>query len=353
MSVPTEYDLTQDALIGPMRDILLTASEPPTGPEFSYPVVDQAVSSSMWKWITRGMGSGIIGVGGRPYWLYYNEDEGTTNSTRTRRLAVSAITGTANAVINGFFHQMSEDMILSFPMPSSGTVTYRVCLTYDPREESSPEGPISVQVYDTEPPSTFGREHVRLWDLTCKANQLLTDAELQQYRQFVAPSLSLNYSHHLPPPESVLSGTTVHARLDGVMWLAMQGNEAAEDGTPANPRWINLTDPPWRDNLLNVGYEWQGFGKPPQTQKSGNSVKVRGTVKLSSGGTFQAGERYRVMYLPGGRRPSGTRYFVIATSNANQPDSARATIDPDGSVYVRVSRSCAWISLDGIQFDID
>ena len=210
-----------------------------------------------------------------------------------------------------------------------------------------------MQVYDTEPPATFGREHVRLWDLTCKANQLLTDAELQQYRQFVAPSLSLNYSHHLPPPESVLSGTTVHARLDGVMWLAMQGNEAAEDGTPANPRWINLTDPPWRDNLLNVGYEWQGFGKPPQTQKSGNSVKVRGTIKLSSGGAFQPGNAYRVIYLPGGRRPSGTRYFVIATSNANQPDMARATIDPDGSVMVRVSRSCAWISLDGIQFDIE
>ena len=50
MSVPSEYDLTQDALIAPMRDILLTAAEPPSGPEFSYPVVDQAVSSSMWQW---------------------------------------------------------------------------------------------------------------------------------------------------------------------------------------------------------------------------------------------------------------------------------------------------------------
>ena len=348
MTVTPESNL---ALIQQLQDLVSSAAEPPSGPEFSYPVVDQAVSSSMWKWITRGMGSGILGVGGRPYWLYYNEDEGTTNSTRTRRLAVSAITGTANAVINGFFHQMSEDMILSFPMPSSGTVTYRVCLTYDPREESAPDGPISVQVYDTEPPATFGREHVRLWDLTCRANQLLTDAELQQYRPFVAPSLSLNYSHHLPPAESVLSGTTVHARLDGVMWLAMQGNESAEDGTPANPRWINLSDPEWRDNILNQGYEYQGFGMRPQTQKVGNTVKVRGVIRLASGGNFQAGERYRVMYLPGGRRPQGSRYMIGAVST--QAGYARVEFQPDGSVYVRPSRQAAWISLDNLQFDIE
>ena len=348
---PTPYDLTQDALIGPMRDILLTAAEPPSGPEFSYPVVDQAVSSSMWKWITRGLGAGILGEGGQPYW-YRNP----SNANNTAEIAVSTISGEAHAMIGGFYHHLSQAVTVALPMPASGTVTYHVALTYDPRRESDPEGPIKLETHTGSLPTTFGREHIPLWSITRAANQLLTDATVRQYRPFVSPTTTYNYRSHLPDPGMMLSGTIARTRLDDGLFMSLQGNEVGADGESAVARWVNVGSPEWRENVLNQGYEWQGFGRPPGTKLVGNSVAVRGTVRRTAG-PFDTGQNsgngYRVMYLPSGRRPLGSRYFVCATSNSNSPGIARVTIDPDGAVYVRVSQTCSWVSLDGIQFDIE
>ena len=346
MSVPTEYDLSQDALIGPMRDILLTAAEPPSGPEFSYPVVDQAVSSSMWKWITRGMGSGILGEGGQPYW-YRNP----SNANNTAQIAVSTISGEAHAMIGGYYHHLSQAVTVQLPMPASGTVTYHVALTYDPRRESDPAGPIKLETHTGSLPTTFGREHIPLWSITRAANQLLTDATVQQYRPFVSPTTTYNYRSHLPDPGMMMSGTMARTRLDGGLFMSLQGNEVGSDGESSTARWVNVGAPEWRENTLNQGYEYQGFGRVPATQKVGNTVKVRGVLRRVSG-AFQAGQNYRVMNLPSGREPiAGSRYFTVAT--ANQDRSARVTINPDRGVNVQVTGAVAWVSLDGIQFDIE
>ena len=349
MSVPTEYDLSQDALIGPMRDILLTAAEPPSGPEFSYPVVDQAVSTEMWSRINRNVGNGILAAGGRPFWL-----RNINNATNTAVVSVSTWTGENAAVMHGFYYAATSDIEVSLPMPSSGTATYYICLTYDPRKESDAEGPIALEVYTGTPPTSFGREHIVLWVVRRAANQLLSDATVEQVRPFVGGVITVNYASQLPDPNSVLFGTIGISRLENAVYYSHTKGEDEEGSS--NSEWVNLLDPEWGDQILNQGYEWQGFGRPPGTKLVGNRVEVRGTVRRVSG-PFDTGQNsgngYRVMYLPSGRRPLGSRYFVCATSNSNSPGIARVTIDPDGAVYVRVSQTCAWVSLDGIQFDIE
>ena len=343
---PSLYDLTQDALIGPMRDILLTAAEPPSGPEFSYPVVDQAVSSSMWKWITRGMGAGILGEGGQPYW-YRN----VSNANNTAEIAVSTISGEAHAMIGGYYHHLSQSVTVQLPMPASGTVTYHVALTYDPRRESDPAGPIKLETHTESLPTTFGREHVPLWSITRAANQLLTDATVQQYRPFVTPSTTYNRREHLPDASMMLSGTTARTRLDGGMFMALQGNEVGADGESAVARWVNLQDPAWTPQV-NSTYEGAGVGFAPAYGKVGREGMLRGSVRLRNGNPFVinnwGGAGYHVMTLPPDCRPPYTWSQPIAPSTATA--GANVIISSDGEVRVWVGGTCNFVHLNGVRF---
>lgn len=346
---PTSYDLAQDARIGPMEQILSQAAEPPNATSYSYPVVGQGWSTEMWRRINRNVGNGILAAGGRPFWL-----RDLNNAAATATVAVSTWTGEAAAVMHGFYFAMQSSETVSLPMPSSGTTVYHICLTYDPRNERNAEGPISLQVYSGVPPTTFNREHLLLWTVTRSSNSLLTDATVDMYRPFVGGVITVNYFSQAPDPNSVLFGTVLICRLENSVYYSHTRGEDEEGNS--NSLWVNLLDPEWDEAILNQPYEWQGFGRPPGTKQVGNSVELRGTVKRSSGNfeTHQNnGSGYRVMYLPASRRPRGTRYFITADSSSSTPGLARITIDPDGAVYVRVSRTCAWVSLDGIRFDME
>ena len=345
MTVTPESNL---ALIQQLQDLVSSAAEPPSGPEFSYPVVDQAVSSSMWKWITRGMGAGILGEGGQPYW-YRNP----SNANNTAEIAVSTFSEEAHAAIGGFFHHLSQPVTVSLPMPSSGAVTYNIALTYDPRREADPLGPIRLETHTGPLPTSFGREHIPLYSVTRNANELLTDATVQQHRPFVAPSLTYNWSHHLPDPTNMLTGTTARTRLDGGLYMVLQGNEIWEDGTTAEPRWVNLSDPAWVVRV-HSNYEWGGQGHQPSSTRMGARVSLRGSVRLRNGNSFStnnySGNGYLVMTLPSNQVPAYTQSFIVATSNQPVPGVARVVVYYTGEVRVFVAQTCSYVFLDGVEF---
>ena len=329
---PSLYDLTQDALIGPMRDILLTAAEPPSGPEFSYPVVDQAVSSSMWKWITRGQGDGIIEVGGWPYRL-----TGLDNATNTATLKVSSLTGTANAVVAGFFHQLSEDLPISLPMPSSGTTTYYICLTHDPREEGTASGPVSVQTYSGTPPATFGRTHVVLHTVLRTANQLLTDAVVESFRPRVAPTMLVARESQLGDPSQRLWGTLAMAHETSEWFMAM--GSSSDSGGPTS--WRNLTSPEWTESTSNA-FVWVGHGHRPSWRAVGDRVELKGRVKRSNNAAFNVETPYTLI-------PNCPDAFGSIQMNAGSTGNGRTVLMNTGSEkpVFEPSATTSWIDLAG------
>ena len=333
---PTPYDLTQDALIGPMRDILLTAAEPPSGPEFSYPVVDQAVSSSMWKWITRGQGDGIIEVGGWPYRL-----TGLNNATNTAILRVSTLTGTANAIIAGFFHQLSADLTISLPMPSSGTTTYYICLTHDPREEGTAPGPVSVQTYSGTPPDTFGRTHVVLHTVRRTANQLLTDAVVESFRPRVAPTMLVARESQLGDPRQRLWGTLALAHETSEWFMAM--GSSSDAGGPSS--WQNITSPEWVASTSNAHLH-QTSGSFPSWRLEGDRVHLVGRVRQSSGSPYAAGNDY----TPIPNCPDVGRSGRTSGGANSRGESLYALLTPGTKPRVVTPSTSGWLDLTGISY---
>ena len=341
---PSLYDLTQDALIGPMRDILLTAAEPPSGPEFSYPVVDQAVSSSMWSWITKGVGNGIIDLGDDPYTL-----TGLSNATNAGVLKPGT-GGTANAIVEGFCHQLSEDMTVSLPMPSSGTIAYSVCLTHDPRNNDSAGGPISVQVYSGTPPTTFGRVHVVLWTVRRSANQLLTDATVERFRPRVAPAIYVWDESHKPDPAQQLWGSLCVVGSTGAIYRATTVNEAGGDsGARA---WVPLTDVNLRGD--NSAYEYVGHGARIGSTRIGQLVVLEGRVRRTGGAIFSGGTQngYLVHILPQRHRPPTERRFIASGAGLTDNRHVVVSVYPDGEVRVFPNRNTSWVSIDGCTFTV-
>ena len=345
MSVPTEYDLTQDALIGPMRDILLTAAEPPSGPEFSYPVVDQAMSSSMWQWVTKGVGSGVLDLGDASYWL-----RDLNNSNQTAYITAGR-TGTANAIVAGFYHQLSDDKQITLPMPSSGSTTYYVCLTFDPREESSTNGPVSLQVYSGTPPTSFARVHVVLWTVRRSANQLLTDATIRRVRQRVAPTIYVHGEDEIPDHHSVLWGTICFVGQTGSVYRARPRDED-DEGAQDEGGWASLTDPGWETFGDTPTYQYPGHGYRAAIQRVGKKRFLRGRIERTNGAALSPNSGgYRVVVpLAEGDRPSREVRFVTAGSNLASPNLAVVNISTSGEVRVHPASTMAWVSLDGVEW---
>ena len=361
----TPYDLVQDGKILDLdtrqeivEGVLLDAADPHTGTEFSYPVVGRAWSAQMWQWMAHGMGSGILDAGGQPYWLRNNGTEANTNSTRKMLLTVSTTTNTANAIIRGYFHQLSASMLLDFPMPSAGTITYHVCLTYDPALEKAPQGPISIQRYSGTPPTSGSRLHLTLWTVRCSASQLLTNAVVTQIRPKVAPSMTVDTSDQLPDPSTVLWGTQVtitHGARRDERFIATGASEAT--GGPTG--WRSITDPDWVEFGDSPTYVWPGFGYPRAIQRVGRRRRLRGNVKPRNNSTMnRTSNGYLVATLAASDTPADTEKFM-AVGSGHQNAAAvailvggRSSADIAGEVRAYPKDPTTWVSLSGITWDV-
>ncbi|TNM55929.1 hypothetical protein [Brevibacterium sediminis] len=324
--------------------------EMPEGPEFSYPAVGQAVDDEMWKFITLALGNGILDDGGWPYWLRKLDSDSETNSANQMKLTVATTTGTAQAVLRGFYHRLLQDMRLDFKMPLSET-TYYVVLELNPLKARDPEGPISVKVYPNDLNTESGRQHLILWTVTRKPNQLLTDAVVTRYRPRVAPTVTVTRGSDLPDPASVLYGTVAVVYDEKDIVIARGANNAEGGAT----RWESLNDADQEYTRPDGVYKWVGHGAKPGGCRIGRVVYLEGRFARGDrfeGQDFNAGTDYELMTLPEGMRPKSERRFVTKKSDYNAANTATIRVGTDGKVIARPGVQAAWIGVDGIVYTL-
>lgn len=338
------------ALIEELQDLVSAEYAVPEGPEYSYPAVGQAVDDEMWKFITLALGSGILDDGGWPYWLRKLGTDSETNQANQMKLTVATTTETAQAVLQGFYHRLLEDMRLDFPMPLSDT-TYYVVLELNPLRARDPEGPIRVKVYPNELNTESGREHLILWTVKRKPNQLLTDATITRYRPRVSPALNVLTWEHLPNPATVLYGTVAYIYGDNNIAIARGANN--EEG--GAKFWDSLSSPAWTNPGDSGGYVWPGHGYRRGYRIIGDTLEFRGRIgrtgnlKFAVGGGDNAAG-YHLYNFGADKAPKQSVRFLTASDGYSGNKICVITVTTDGNVYgTPILGDATWMSLDGIR----
>lgn len=344
MADPTNAEL--QAQIDDLKSLITTEYQPPSGAEYSYPVVGQPMTDEQWQYVTLGMGDGILDEGGEPYWF-----RGRENVNNTVSITVSTITGTAQALLRGFYHKMTEDK--TFTVPGVGTTTtFYFCLTYNPVDLDTEKGPISLQMYAGEPPTTLGRFHVILWTLTRKPNQLLTEAEYAKHRPRIAPTITVARQEDMPRPAAVLWGSTCHVHRTNETFVAVGDSD---DGDSGPNEWKNLTGPSYEYTRPEGVYKWAGHGARPGGCRIGDVVYLEGRLARGDrfdGSDYNAGTDYEVMNIPSSLAPKSERRFVTKMSSYDTTRVANINVYPDGRVVARPMITGPWVGLDGILYTL-
>ena len=335
MAVTPESNL---ALIEELQELVGAKTyEPVDGPEFSYPAVGQAVDDEMWQWVTRAIGDGVIDLGDRPYGL-----SGFNNSNNTAVLTVGTKSETAHAILGGFYHRLTKNMTLSFPMPTTET-TYYVTLELNPLKARTPEGPISVQVYPNDLNTESGRRHIILHSVTRRPNELLTDADTGRVRQRVAPVMVFGSHDQLPdldaPNAPVLWGAValVHGIRKDIL-------VAKGDGDEGVTRWESIVSPPWNDLVLSSGYEALDDDNRPQWRLIGDMIEYHGQIKRTNGAAFTSGDYVKFGRISGPAFMRAT-YAPAVGTGARSAFVSGTNDGRDVSYYIRES-GATWLSID-------
>src|SRR5699024_4518741 len=177
---------------------------------------------------------------------YYLEGHATDSETNQRNTLILRAGTSAESIVEGFYHRLTEDMELPFPAVTTTTV-YHVTITYDPRDFKT--SPLKIQVYPGEPPTSQGRIHVLLHTVERRPNQLLSQATITRYRQYTAGLLSVQNENQLPDPRSVPAGTLAVPSSNDGSGVYVRSNTA-----PA--RGANTIVGPWQDVFQNNRNGW-------------------------------------------------------------------------------------------------
>lgn len=340
MSQPTAYDLTQDVRIKGVEDLVQTNYQPFQGQEFSYPVVHQPMDDEMWQYVTLGVGSGLLDVGGQPYWL-----RDLSDVTDTGKLTVSKTTGTAQAILRGFYHRLNQDMTLKYPPVSSKTV-YHTVLEYDPLRHKEPGGPIRVRVL-TSLDWSGGKHYLPLWDVERNPSQLISKAKVTQRRPKIAPTTHVDRPEHLPDPRTQLWGAQCYVRYGDQMGETfIASGESEETGGPT--RWDSLDNPPWKNITLAPAYT---AAVPVQHRISRGCIELRGLVRRNNG-YFSTSEPSTIGWISGVNLPD-----VNISIGANGGRNALLVTDMgssvrDNLVVYTTDASTRQVSLDNIRIPL-
>src|SRR5699024_198491 len=188
MAEPTAYDIEQDARIETIESLVTAEYQPPEGTEYSFPVANQGITQEQFRLMFLGQANGMIhgdngtvndspNSTGYRYYLDGHDSDSETNQRNTLLLRAGT---SAESIVEGFYHRLTEDMELPFP-PVTTTTLYRVTLTYDPRKFKT--SPVNIEVWAGEPPTAHGQVHLLLHTVERRPNQLLSQATITRYRQ--------------------------------------------------------------------------------------------------------------------------------------------------------------------------
>ena len=348
MSEPTAYDLEQDQIISEHSELLTVSDVAASGNQISYPVVGQPMTDAQWGWIGRSMGDGIISVGGQAYRLYSPD-----NIDNTMMLGVSSGTGTANALIGGYFHQLNDPIRLVFPAVTKTTVYY-VALTYDPLRSQAADGPVSVQVYVGTPPTAQGKRHLILHTVERRANEVLTGATVVNILPRLSPTSYIPNADSLPNPATQMWGATMRIEQSGDTWIATGPN-----GADVPTRWKKLG---YRDSLndaMQLPMISPYNGSNLTMVAHGNLVFCAGQIITSYSNGISIGSHSNIGVVPAGWRPDGEIYdqnysapavtLVKGATNPYTPDASIYIVRETGNLSIynartatRIVVSCYW-----------
>ena len=256
---PTAYDLLQDHRLDALDDLVHPYYQPPSEVEHSFPVVGQGVTSEMYQQMSLAQGDGVlITDDSENSYRLENMPGGPTETNQRNQmlLKVSTNTGRSEAILRGFYHVLYKDMVIDLP-PVTTATTYIIALTYDPRREEEPTGPIRVEVHQNTLPRTHGRKHIVLRTVHRLPNQLLSEAAHGRGRQYVSPTITVVSEADLPEPTDVLYGTIaiVRSQTSGGGVVPGTGQIFEARGTHG---WHNMLIGEWEDLHIQGGNGWSG-----------------------------------------------------------------------------------------------
>lgn len=334
---PTSYDLQQDEQIARNTRMIKPDHTPRDGTEYSFPVVGQGISSREYQLMSLGQANGIIhGDNGEVNtspdstgWRYYLDKHNSDAETNQRNTLILRAGTSAEAIVEGFYHRLTEDMEISLPPVISRTV-YHVCITFDPEKETEPQGPVSIRTYPSVPPSSGGRVHLLLYQVERQPNQLLTEATVTRYRPYTAGLLSVQNRNQLPDPAQYPAGTLVVPSAEGqglyvrqnggLVWLDPISHKANKPGS-----WQSLaTFSGW--NSSNAFFRITDYG-----------VDVIGHY-VRDGGTE------RILQFPSASGVSLRRAFTGIVHTGSGPASFRIT-NREGELWGTNNTSSVTVSL--------
>lgn len=245
---PTAWDILQDARLDAHEQIFTPSYTPPESQEHSFPVVGQGISSQQFQQMSLAQGSGVLITDGAdsPYWLrQLPGGAAETNARNQMVLTVAANIGRAEAIISGFYHVLYQDMIIDLP-PVTTATSYWICLTYDPRREEEPSGPVRVEVHTNDIPRTHGRKHIILHEVYRTPNTLLTDAGIEMYRHYISPTITAGGHWALPDPADVNFGSLGVSRNRSSGGTVIPGTGQIFESR-GNLGWHNLLVGQWQN----------------------------------------------------------------------------------------------------------
>lgn len=322
--------------------------------EESFPVIEQPMNGDQWRAVTLGIGSGILDQGGFPYRL---KNFSNVDNTAVLQAVTSGGRPGAQAILEGFYHRLDEDMKLSFPAVSSRT-RYYVVLQYDPLNT---ETPVRVRVV-TSLDTSQGKNYLHLYNVVREPNQLLTDADVRMIRPRVAPVQVYTSESDMPQAHKTLWGTLaiVHNGRNGdnaQIFMSMNTNSSGDDAEDSW-FWKKVYDPSdgrfvWEERGDTGTYISPSHGYDRAIGRRGKRRKFRGRVARANGSPFNPGGAYQIWSgdLPASDRPGETQRFVTACGN-NAPTFAAVEVSATGSITAQVSARTYWIGLDGIEWEV-
>ena len=242
---PSNYDRIQDQRLDELESLVSAEYEPPEGAQYSFPIANQGITQEQFRLMHLGQANGMIhGNNGvindspdSTGYRYYLEGHDSDSETNQRNTLILRAGTSAESIVEGFYHRLTEDMELPFPSVTR-TTTYHVTLTYDPRRFKT--DPVRVEVWDSTPPTTHGQIHVLLHTVERKPSQLLSQATITRYRQYTAGIISVQNVSQLPDPDSLPAGTLAIPSSAGGQGVFVRSNTSPK-------RWLNTLAGEWQN----------------------------------------------------------------------------------------------------------
>ena len=272
---PSDYDIhVQNPRIDQLESLITAEYQPPAGVEYSFPVANQGITQDQFRLMHLGQANGIIHgdngtVNDNPNstgYRYYLDGHDSDADTNQRNTLILRAGSSAEAIVEGFYHRLTEDMELPFP-PVTTTTVYHVTITYDPRDFKT--NPVKIQVYPGEPPTSYGRVHLLLHTVERRPNELLTQATRTRYRPYTAGIVAVQHPNQLPNWRAYPAGTLAVPSGGRARGTWVRSNTTGD--------WLHTSIGEWQD-FTTFGAWRNALDNPVRWRYEAGGIRITGIL---------------------------------------------------------------------------